>query len=72
MHRSKSIKYLEVVLHSRLTWNENVNTEMKKGHNLLWACSMAYGAAWGLRPSVVYWPFISINRPSITLASLVW
>ena len=48
-----SVKYLEVILDSQLTWNEHVNTKVK-AHNLLWACRMDYGAVWGLRPKVVY------------------
>jgi hypothetical protein len=46
-----------------------VNTEVKKAHNLLWACSRAYGVAWGLRLNVVYRLFVSIIRPSILFGS---
>jgi len=27
---------------------------------------------WGLRPKVVHWLYVSIVRPSVTFASLVW
>jgi hypothetical protein len=61
-----------VILDSRLTWREHVNIKVKKAHNSLWACRRSFGATWGLRPKVVYWLYVSIVRPSIIFASLVW
>ena len=69
---SMSVKYLAVILNSRLTWREHVDVRVKKTHNLLWACGRACGAAWDLRPKVVHWLYVSIIWPSITSASLVW
>jgi len=66
LSRSMLVKYLGVVLDSRLTWRENV--KVRKAHNLLWACI----ATWCLRPGVVHWLYVCIIRPSFTLASLVW
>jgi hypothetical protein len=55
-----SVKYLEVILGTRLTWTEHVDVKMRKAHNLLWACRKAYGARWGLKPKVVHWLYITI------------
>jgi hypothetical protein len=38
----------------------------------MWACRRAYGVMWGLRPGVVHWLYVSIIRPTVTFASLVW
>jgi len=67
-----SVKYLGVILDSRLTWREHVDVKMRKTQNLLWACRRAYGVMWGLRPRMVHWIYISIIRPFVTFASLVW
>ena len=67
-----SVKYLGVVLDSRLTWRKHVNIKLRKAYNLLWACRRAYGATWGLTPQVVHWLYVSIIRSSITFASLIW
>jgi hypothetical protein len=72
LHRCISVKYLGVVLDCRLTWREHVDVKVRKVHNLLWACRRVCGAMWGLRPKVAHWPYVSIIRPSITFASLVW
>jgi hypothetical protein len=72
LHHSMSVKYLGVILDSQLTWREHVDVKVRKAHNLLWACRKAYGVTWSLRPRVVHWLYISISRPSITSASLVW
>ena len=72
LHRSEAVKYLGVILDSRLFWREHVSAKVRKAHNSLWACRRAFGSAWGLRPKVVYWLYVSIIRPSITFASVVW
>ena len=41
---SRPVKYLVVILDSRLTWRDHVDIKMKKAHSLLWACSRACGA----------------------------
>jgi len=72
LHCSTSVKYLGVIVDSRLTWREHVDLKVKKAHNLLWACRRACGVMWDLRPRVVYWIYVSVIRPSITFASLLW
>jgi hypothetical protein len=66
------VKYLRVILDSRLTWREHVEVKVRKAHNLLWACRRAWGVGWGLRPQVVHWLYIAIIWPTITFVSLVW
>jgi hypothetical protein len=66
------IKYLGVILESRLTWREYVNVKVRKAHNLLWACRRACGVTWGLRPRVAHWLYVSIITSSITFVSFVW
>jgi hypothetical protein len=51
---SGSVKYLGVILDSRLTWKEHVELKVRKAHNLLWTCRTAcgLGGVWGQRWSV--------------------
>jgi hypothetical protein len=72
LHRSMSVIYLGVVLDSQLTWREHMDVKVRKAHNLLWTCRRAYGVTWSLRPRVALWLYVSIIRPTITFASLVW
>ena len=66
------VKYLGVILDSRLTWNEHVDVKVKKAQNLMWACRRACGVTWGLKPRVVHWLYVTFIKPSVTFASLVW
>jgi len=72
LQRLMSVKYLRVILDSRLTWREHVAVKVKKAHNSLCACTRVCGRAWGLGPRVVNWLYVSVIRPSVTFASLVW
>jgi hypothetical protein len=42
LHRSTSVKYLGVILNSRLTLRNHVGVKVRNVHNLLWACRRAY------------------------------
>jgi hypothetical protein len=53
LNLSWSVKYLGVILDSRLTWREHVEVKVRKAHNLFWAYRRACGVGWGLRPKVV-------------------
>jgi hypothetical protein len=72
LHRSLSVKYFGVILDSWLTWREHVDVKVRTARNMLWACRRACGVTWGLGTRVVHWLYISIIRPSVTFASLVW
>jgi len=69
---SGSVKYLGVILDSRLTWREHVEVKVRKAYNLLWACRRACGMGWGLGPKVVHWLYVAIVRLTISYASFVW
>jgi hypothetical protein len=66
------VKYLGVVLDSQLTWREHMDVKVRKVHHLLLACRRVYGVTWGLRPKAVRRLYVSVIRPSIAFASLVW
>jgi hypothetical protein len=65
------VKYLGVILDSLLTLKEHVDDEVKKVEYSMWTCRGACGVTWGLKPGVVYWPFVAVIRPSVIFASLV-
>ena len=69
---SGSVKYLGVILDSRLTWREHVEVKVRKADNVLWACRRACGMGWGLGTKVVHWLYVAIIQPTISYASLVW
>jgi len=66
------VKYLGVILDSRLTWKEHVDVKARKAENLMWAYRRAYGVTWGLRSRVLHWLYVSIAKPTVNFASLVW
>ena len=71
LQRPMLVKYLGVILDSLLTLKEHVDDEVKKAEYSMWTCRRACGVTWGLKPGVVYWPFVAVIRPSVIFASLV-
>jgi hypothetical protein len=43
---SRSVKYLGVILDSKLTWREHVEVRVRKAQNSLWVCRRACGGTW--------------------------
>ena len=67
-----SVKFLLVILDSRLTWKEHVYGRVMKAHKSMQACRRACGVTWGLRPKMVHWLYVTIIRQYVTFASVVW
>jgi hypothetical protein len=65
---SGTVKFLEIIVDSPLTWREHVEVEVRKAHNLLWAVQG------GVRSEThcFHWLYVAIVRPIIFLAILVW
>lgn len=72
MTLSSEVKYLGVILDSKLNWNSHLNYAIDKATNALWISKRTFGNKWGLRPAMIHWIYTAIVRPRITYASLVW
>jgi hypothetical protein len=66
------VKYLGVILDSKLTWNQHLQKTIKKAQTTFAVVRRMCGKKWGLRPSMVHWLYTRVIRPSILYAALVW
>ena len=60
LQHSTSVKYLRVILDSRVTWKEHIDAKVRRAQNSKWACRRACGAMWGLKPRVVHWLYVAV------------
>ena len=67
-----SVKFLLVILDSRLTWKEDVDVKVREAHNSMRAYRRACGVTWDLRTRVVHWFYVTIIRQYVTITSVVW
>ena len=67
-----SVKYLGVILDSKLTWMEHLEHRVRKAVTTFWLCRSSFGSTWGLQPKVLHWVYTAIIRPAILYGSLVW
>lgn len=68
----KEVKYLGIILDSKLNWTAQIDYAVKKATTAIWACSTLFSKTWGLKPQLALWSYITIARPRITYAALVW
>jgi len=69
---SRSVRYLGVILDSKLTWNEHVDTKVQKATRALFQCKRVCGRNWGVTPEAMYWIYTMMVRPILTYAAVVW
>lgn len=69
---SRTVKYLGVILDSKLNWNSHIEQVVNKAINALWISKQTFGRQWGLKPKMIHWIYLTIVRPRISYASLVW
>jgi hypothetical protein len=65
------VKYLGVILDSRLNWNKHLQKIIRKTQTTFAVVRRMCGKKWGLRPSMVHWLYTRVIRPSILYAALV-
>jgi hypothetical protein len=66
------VKYLGVILDSKLNWNQHLQKTIRKVQTTFAAVRRTCGKKWGLRPSMVHWLCTRVIRPSIFHGALVW
>lgn len=69
---SSEVKYMGVTLDSKLLWRSHLEKTCKKANQLMWRCRRVVGQKWGLKPNVVHWLYVSVVRPVLTYAAVVW
>jgi len=66
------VKYLDVILDSKLNWNQHLQKIIRKTQNTFALVRRTCGRKWGLRPGMVHWLYTRVIRPSILHGALVW
>src|SRR5699024_4193521 len=66
------VKYLGVMLDSKLHWGRHLQLKTEKAYRAFWQCRGAIGATWGLTPRTVMWLYVAVIRPMLTYGAIVW
>ena len=66
------VKYLGVILDSKLNWKEHIEERTKKALRVFWQCRTTFGKKWGLKPTILYWMYRAIVRPILIYGCMVW
>ena len=66
------VKYLGVILDSKLNCNQHLQKIINKVQTTFVVVRRTCGKNWGLRPNMVHWLYTRVIRPSILYDALVW
>ena len=69
---SSSVKYLGVILDSKLSWSSHVESKYQKSVACLWQCRRIVGKSWGISPKIAHWLYVAIIRPMFSYAAIIW
>jgi len=72
IHYSSHMKYLGVILDSKLTFKPHLENKLKQANNALWTCKSFVGKNWGISPKMMLWMYTAIVRPMLTYGSFIW
>ena len=67
-----STRYLGVIIDSKLSWTEHINTKIIECKKILFSLRSAIGSKWGLTPERCWWVWETMVRPKLSYGSIVW
>lgn len=69
---SSEVKYLGLLLDTKLNFTTHLEKITIKATRALWACRQMTGKTWGLKPGMILWMYTKVVLPTITYGSLIW
>ena len=72
LEQQTQVKYLGVVLDSKLNWSIHIDSKCNKALISLNQLRRSIGKTWGLTLRTARWMYTAIIRPSLTYAAVVW
>lgn len=68
----KEVKFLGVILDSKLLWKRHMEVVVNKATRALMVCRSLAGKTWGCNPSILRWMYTMMVRPIITYGAVAW
>jgi hypothetical protein len=68
----EEIKYLGLILDSRLEWNSHITHKIKQAKKHLMMLRKGISTIWGPSPAITLWMYTGIVRPALTYGAVVW
>jgi ribonuclease HI len=69
---ASEVKYLGIILDSKLDWRRNIEVRVGRALTAFYSCRRMFGARWGMRPGMVHWLYVAVILPILTYGCLVW
>ena len=69
---SKQVKYLGVILDSKLNWKAHVDAKCQKAIVAFAQLRRTTGKTWGHSPKIAYWLYTMVIRPMLCYAAVIW